>query len=405
MRRHFLALLVLGLTTAVQAQDNKYVEPGLFNHMNLGVVAGTEGLGVELSMPMGKHFDLRAGFSAMPHVNLDMDFEIETGRYVTDPKTGKRKWQETKKFNQMKELFGNFTGYDIDNIVRMNSHPTYSNVKLLVDFYPFKQRNWHVTAGFYYGNATIGESVNSVKESTTLVGVGIYNNMYEQIGDALDGSSVNDMMNSYLNSMINDQMAPQLRNDILQRMVRSQTTDDPWIVIGDTHFFADPTLSEEQLGEYADKVVSGLLGQLDGYLTAEKLSSSDPEGIGYFLQMAQKMQDYGRIGVYVGNDDEGDPYVMEPDELAMLSAKAKVNRFKPFVGFGYDGAISKDRRFRLGFDCGALFWGGSPKIITHDGTDISRLHNLWGNVDKYTRLIKAFPVMPILNLRLSYTLF
>lgn len=134
----------------------------------------------------------------------------------------------------------------------------------------------------------------------------------------------------------------------------------------------------------------------------------DPE---VYDNMKQKLADYGELGVHVGDFKEIDettgeerlvPYLMLPDQDGTVSAKAKVNRFRPYVGIGYGGALSKDGKWQVSFDAGVQFWGGAPKVITHDGTILNDLVNLRGKVKDYMDIMNNIPVYPTLDLRISY---
>ena len=111
-----------------------------------------------------------------------------------------------------------------------------------------------------------------------------------------------------------------------------------------------------------------------------------------------------RIGDYVS---DGSPYIVEPDENSMVKAEVRVNTFKPYVGFGYGGRLVKgDDRYKISFDCGAMFWGGTPSILTHDGTDLAKdVRNVRGKVGDYVKLVKNVKVFPVLNVRITRTLF
>jgi hypothetical protein len=91
----------------------------------------------------------------------------------------------------------------------------------------------------------------------------------------------------------------------------------------------------------------------------------------------------------------------------MCKAEMKVNSFKPYLGFGYGGNLIKGNdRCKISFDCGALFWGGTPSIKTHDGTDLTKdVENIRGKVGDYVDLAKKIKVFPVLNLRVAYRLF
>ena len=125
-------------------------------------------------------------------------------------------------------------------------------------------------------------------------------------------------------------------------------------------------------------------------------------------QLYDKFSQYGRMGVRIGNHvSDGSPYTIEPDENSMVKAKVRVNAFKPYLGFGYGGRLFKgDDRYTISFDCGAMFWGGTPSILTHDGTDLAKdIENIKWNVGDYVDFIKGFKVFPVLNVRVTRTIF
>lgn len=115
-----------------------------------------------------------------------------------------------------------------------------------------------------------------------------------------------------------------------------------------------------------------------------------------------RILDAGRMGMHVGDFKDGTPYMMEPDADNMVKADMKVNSFKPYLGAGYSRQPSKGH---VGFACdaGILFWGGTPEVTTHDGTDlIEDLDNVIGQVERYTKLVRPMKVYPVLNLSVIY---
>ena len=53
-----------------------------------------------------------------------------------------------------------------------------------------------------------------------------------------------------------------------------------------------------------------------------------------------------------------------------------------------------------------MFWGGRPSIVTHDGVDLVRdLYDLNESIDRYVKLVKALPVYPVVELKISQRLF
>lgn len=135
--------------------------------------------------------------------------------------------------------------------------------------------------------------------------------------------------------------------------------------------------------------------------------------------LEQKLMQYGRMGFHAGNYThdgidakgnsykKGDKYMMVPDEKSgMVKATIKANRFKPYLGLGYGGPISKDGLTQLSFDAGAMFWGGTPSMITHDGTDLTHdVENVRGKLGRYVKATKFFKAFPLLEVRISRRIF
>jgi len=132
--------------------------------------------------------------------------------------------------------------------------------------------------------------------------------------------------------------------------------------------------------------------------------TDDPE----FLDvLEEKFTQLGRMGVRIGDYKDGTPYIIEPDENSMVKADVRVNAFKPYIGFGYGGRLIKGNdKYKVSFDVGAMFWGGTPSVIAHDGVDFAKdIENIPGKVGSYVRLVKAVKVFPVLEFRLTRTLF
>lgn len=133
----------------------------------------------------------------------------------------------------------------------------------------------------------------------------------------------------------------------------------------------------------------------------------DPELV---MRLQDKFHHYGRLGIHIGDFKDGTPYIMEPSPEGSVSAKAFVNHFKPYVGAGYSTALDKSGKWNFEFDLGVLFWGGEPDIINYDYTAQREINftkdlvNIRGKVGDYVRIIKAFPVYPVVEFRFSYNI-
>lgn len=287
-----------------------------FGHLDLALTLGTTGVGFDVATPVNDYIQLRAGFAFMPQVDYRMNFGIESfdsdGNLIVN------------NYASMAEKVEQFIGFKVDDNVDMIGKPTYYNFKLLVDVTPFRNKNWHFTAGFHWGPSQIAEAYNTTEDMQTLVGVGIYNNMYDKI---ING--------------------------------------EPMFTVGETSVWL-------------------------------------PE------QLESRVLDYGRMAIHVGDyKDTGKPYLMEPDEQSMVRCKVRVNSFKPYLGFGYGGRLVKGSdKYHVSFDAGLMFWGGTPSIITHDGTNLARdVENIGGKVGDYVDAISSVKVFPVLNFRIARRLF
>lgn len=335
--------------TAIKTFENKY-----FNHMDLGVTVGTTGIGFDIAMPIGNIVKVRTGLSYVPPITVPLHFNLMSysNGVVTDGN-----------FAKAQALLKGMTGFDVNQEVTVDGKPDMLNWKFLIDVYPFRNnKHWHFTAGFYLGGKKIATAVNGLSEAPTLVGVGMYNSLYNFF-----------------------------------------TGVDEW---GDPNYISSPIYN-------------------DVYI--------DPE-IGDMIR--DKFLGYGSMGVHMGDyvdkyvlDADGNPkldadgnkikkpFMMVPGNDATLRAEAIVNRLRPYVGFGYGGYIDKAKRLYVGFDCGAMFWGGHPKIITYNGVkgnvtdpdyavDLTRdVENVGGKVGDYIKFIKALKVYPVLDFRISYCIF
>ncbi|MDE6291719.1 MAG: hypothetical protein K2M16_09310 [Muribaculaceae bacterium] len=290
---------------------------GILNRLEIAANIGTTGLGLEVASPITKWTKLRAGFDWMPPFTIPMTFSMDS--YV-DGKVN-------DKFETIQDMMYSMSGMRVDKEIMMESKPHMATFRLLVDVYPFKDRHWHLTAGFFVGSDYIGKSINKMTEMPSLLALNMYDRLYQIYAS----------------------------DDYMDYVV-----DTP--IIGD--IYLDPAVG---------------------------------------MELHDKFLELGRLGVHVGDHKDGTPYMMMPDKEGTVSAKAKINRFRPYLGFGYGGAMSADGKWQASVDAGVQFWGGAPKVTTHDGTVLNDLTDLRGKVGNYMNLMKAIPVYPTIDFRISYS--
>ena len=289
--------------------------------------------------------------AAMPvgdYVKLRTGFEVMP-RFNYDMNFGVESFDGTgttidqSTFNRMAEVLYGLTGFKVDQNVTMKGKPTMWNFKFMVDVYPFKNnKHWHFTAGFHWGPSKIAEAVNAQEDSPSLFAVGMYNHIYDV---------------AYADWVL----------DIPTPLIETETTGAVYM---------DPSMEKTILS-------MGRMGIPIGKYSHEM---TDAQG---------------------NVHKKGETYYMQPNENSMVTVDARTNSFKPYLGVGYEGRLIKGNdNYKIGFDAGLMFWGGTPSIITHDGMDLANdVEDINGKVGDYVKLIKGVKVFPVLNLRITRRIF
>lgn len=321
-----IIVAIIGLAAAIlplsaSADDVKDAsgrkERNYFNSLEIAANIGTTGLGLEVASPVTEWAKVRVGFDCMPHFKRHLQFTVEN--YIDD--------RLANNFDRINEMMSNQTGYPINRDIKLESKPTMETFRLLVDVYPFQaNRHWHFTVGFFVGGRSIGSSINTPADMSSLMGVKMYQSLY-----------------------------------------KNATSEDFVNNPKDYPLFGILTFDEETAKSFQRKMISA-----------------------------------GQLGIYAGDYEDGTPCMMLPDEQGILELKTKVNPFRPYVGFGYGGNLSRDGKWQASVDAGVQFWGGSPKLTANDGTVLNDLTNLSKETKSYIDLMKALPVYPTVDLRISY---
>lgn len=330
-------------------------EHNIFQHLDLSVSAGTTGIGIDLASPIGEYFQLRAGFDYMPRFTAKMKFDVMIGDQPARQYDANGNRVEST-FDRMQVMLYDFTGVVAEDHVDMIGKPTMNNVKLLLDFFPFKNnKHWHVTAGFYWGPSKFAEAVNSTESMNSLIALSIYNNLYDKSYIHINGDEYG--------------------NHPPQYILQVPDPDDP-----------------------------------DGKMMPVSLDPQIEQRILAFGRMGFHLGDYAH-DIYDANGNllhaKGDPYIMEGDDNNMVKVTAKSNSFKPYLGIGYSGRLLKNRDdWKISVDAGVMFWGGKPDLYLHDGINLTEdITNIKGQVGDYVDLFKKFTVFPNLSVRFTKTIF
>lgn len=360
-------------------------ERNIFNSLNLSVTAASTGFGLELATPVTDFLQLRVGWDFMPRFTKTLNVGVQVGEKLPGQTDAEYNAISQSKFDKLSSFLMDYTGHEVENNVDMIGRPSFHHFKLMVDIHPFAKatelkslRNLYVTAGFYWGSAKMAEAYNSTENMPTLFSVNMYNGMYDKF--MTDYYYYNDFLPGV-------GLDPQVI-DLLSRKFQA------WGRMG------------MHVGNYARD------GEQRVY--EEDVPLYDEYGIIVFDENDQPViahhqgePMFDEDGNPVLTHYKGDPYMMMPDENCMVKANLKTRRFKPYIGIGYASDVSTSKSgWGFAVDAGVLFWGGTPSIITHDGTDLVHdLDHVNGSVGRYVNLAKKFKVYPVLGLKITRRLF
>lgn len=322
MKKFFVVASLCFFSGIVYAQNFKVLE-----HLNASVGVGSSGFAIEAGTPVTDWLDVRAGFTFTPTIKAKMGFGVQVGE-GEDPKFDANGNPRETKFDQMKGYLEEITGFSVDDVVDMNCTGSMAHARVMFDFKPLPNKDWHVTAGFYWGTKKIGKAVNSLEDMSTTMAVGIYNTMYEKVYNF-----------------------------------------EP--IFGGIYLPSD----------YEDKLIRN--GKMGMHVGSFKHDMTDANGVEH---------------------KAGESYMMVPAEDGTVKANAKVNSFKPYLGLGWSHAFTE--QWSVGVDAGVIFWGGVPNITTHEGVSLTHdVKDLHGKVGDVISTVKSFPVLPLLEAKISYVIF
>lgn len=136
MRKIILTLFAAFVVTAIPAQDNMEA----FRHFSVGAEVGLHGFGVELAMPVQKHLVLKAGYNWAPAGDLlrtDLVLDTEELRKAQEEYT-------TLTAHEFEHKFGD------EAIIDAGLGLNLSNIKAMINWYPFAMGRFYVAGGIYY---------------------------------------------------------------------------------------------------------------------------------------------------------------------------------------------------------------------------------------------------------------
>lgn len=151
MKKALLAALLCAGCLCAGAQETEKVKP--FRNLSIGVEAGTTGVGVEIATNLHRNFSLRAGFVTFP-LSINTTFDIATeGVNGQTLDALVNQYPEVKTALEAKGLPTSSGQLDTD--VDLTAKLGLASGKVLVDYYPWSRKTFHITAGAYFGESKL----------------------------------------------------------------------------------------------------------------------------------------------------------------------------------------------------------------------------------------------------------
>lgn len=429
MKKIIIALAMLGLSAVGKAQDTSIQKNGWFNHFDVAFTVGTSGLGFDLATPMSEWARLRMGGVFRPLYRYDASFNMEVGEGLSNA-------EQNYRFEKLSTTLQALTGKTPNRTVDMQGDLKMNQFKFLVDIFPFKNfRKLHFTVGFYYGNDVIVDVRNTPESVRNLEAINAYNSMYKK---ALGKESLIDFGSLGIEDA-GGATFEEANKSLRYWGARADGPVEKGYNEGDVPsdvnemFGIDPSNNRY----YAEHGVSLPIGTMKRDLIAEEDiyydysevldnpyyvdTDNGQELVTYRTDANGRVKKAGELKYRKGEviRRAGETLRFVPDENNSITAAARVNKFRPYLGVGIDTPITKDKRTCVGLDAGVMFWGGRPSvdISTPVGVDaegnkvyttvnlVEDVNDLPSNVERYVNSVKKYTVFPEISLRISQRLW
>lgn len=309
--------IALSLSAAMSAQEggqsftSVLAQKNILNHMDVGVNVGTMGVGVDVAVPVGNYVRVRAGYHYMPRFTINSDFSVETRGGSLSQSDLKRYMGKMSEVTTILEQ----NGINLDN---------YSREKALIDKFSGVELKDKVSMGmrpsmhqFKLLVDVLPFKNNKHWSLTTGIFVGP-----AQVGDACNKDTEMQLL--------------QAINAYNELYVMSCT----WEMLGG----GDVYYRGKSLHDTFTKM--GVAGFPLGTFTRDVTSVVTDENGEERTLVAAK----------------GTKAIMVPSADGTARAEMEVSKVRPYIGFGYNTHLSRNKRWRLNVDAGVMFLCGAPKV-------------------------------------------
>ncbi len=171
-------LFVFGLTQSFAQRSD---EQGIFNHLGAGLSVGTTGIAIDISTCVTPYVGLRAGIDIMPAWKYTSDIKVRGGD------------DRQAQYDAVRALNPSLPALTVPNKVDIEGKLKNTTGHFLIDLYPGKEIDWHLTVGAYFGGSEVIDVYTT--NDSQLRGISQYNNSAERA--ALDLPRIGAQLGKY----------------------------------------------------------------------------------------------------------------------------------------------------------------------------------------------------------------
>ena len=308
MKKLGISILVLLLATGMLAQDKSegksslcsvLSQKNILSHLDVGLNVGTLGIGIDVAAPIGDYVRVRAGYNYMPRFCIHSDFPVVTRS-------------------------GNATSTFLSKFGRINQKLTEYGIDInWPDFREEKELMEQFTSGDF--------------ETKDYVSVGMKPNIH-QFKFLVDVMPFKN--NRHWTFTAGFFVGPQSVADASS--LEEETAILKAVNLYNRRYYKDYILADMYF-KYTDG---------NGTLHNAEINS-----------LTSFVKENGMAGFNLGSFADGDKAMMVPNEDNTVRAEMEVNKFRPYVGFGYNTSLSRNKKWNLNVDAGIMFLCGKPKVF------------------------------------------
>ncbi len=140
-------------------------------------------------------------------------------------------------------------------------------------------------------------------------------------------------------------------------------------------FFVGPSDVGDAINNGDDTRLLQFVNSYNTFYTEYLANGRNFAGHGEVDKLTEIFTENGMAGFSLGKFADGDLAMMRPGDDGRARAEMRVNKFRPYLGFGYNTHLSRDKKWNMNVDAGILFLCGAPSVYVDN---VYKIDKRWG---------------------------